>query len=140
MRTTRETRERLEASARASGRSLVQEVEHLVEEGLAKQEQAGGAVVQELARLWHAAFLRGLSLGARARNLPAEQDPSELLRDPLVYRTAVHAGTDALLAAQPLEFEPDAGPAEIKQFLEMLDQFSCAAARGAPIKRAALGL
>ena len=55
------------------------------------------------------------------------------LRDVFAYRSAVHAGSDALLAAQPIEFKPDATAAEVRQFVEMLDLFSRAAARGAPI-------
>jgi hypothetical protein len=48
MRTTKETRERLEAAALASGRSLAQEVEYRLEQSIDQIEAFGGAVPYKL--------------------------------------------------------------------------------------------
>src|SRR5688572_5210632 len=83
----------IEESARRGGTSLNNEIVKRLELSFRQEEQVGGPEVQELTRLWQAAFLRGLALGARARDL-ADQSPSAALRDVFAYRSAVHAGTD----------------------------------------------
>jgi hypothetical protein len=119
----------LENAASQRGVSMNAEIVRRLE---ASFEQAGGPEVQELTRLWQAAFLRGLGLGARALGLP-EQEAGAALRDPFGYRTAVHAGTDALLAAQPKP-EADMTPEQMAEFQRLTDMFAGFAARGAAIK------
>ena len=69
--------------------------------------------MQELIRLWVAAFLRGGALGARAQDHP-EWGADQWLSDPFAFKAAVHAGQDALLAAGPsADYRADADPEQL---------------------------
>jgi hypothetical protein len=114
-------------------RSLNAEIVDRLEASYAEQEQTGGPEIQKLVRIWREAFLRGLSLGARAHDLP-DQSPAAALRDVFAQRTALHLANDEVLRALPLEFRPDADLVEIRKYLEMLDGFARALSRGADIK------
>ena len=92
--------------------------------------RTGGAHALALAEIWRAGFLHGAMLGAMARDLDPKGDMDELLRDPMVYRTAVVAGTEALLKARPVTWEGQPTPEQIAEFNKMLDILSRAAARG----------
>jgi hypothetical protein len=124
----------LEERADRWGAPLSAVIVELLKQALYEQDREGGPVMQELTRVWQAAFLRGLGQGARARDL-ADQSPDAAVHDVFAYRVGVAAGQDALLAAQPLgEFKPGATAAEVQQFFDTLDFFARAAARGADIK------
>src|SRR5258705_10464765 len=61
MRTTRELRERIEAAARASGRSLVQEVEFRLEQSFAEEDQT--RLVRETVELTLNEYLYQIVIG-----------------------------------------------------------------------------
>jgi hypothetical protein len=123
----------VEQSAARTGNSLNSEIVERLERSFAREEQDGGREMQQLTRLWQSAFLRGLLLGGRVRELP-EGDYDAALRDPFAFRTAFHSANDAVLASRPTtEFKPDRSPEEITKFFEMLDVFARLTARGAII-------
>jgi hypothetical protein len=123
----------LEAAAQRRGHSLNGEINRRLEETCREEAAVGGPAMQEIVRLWVAAFLRGGGLGARAQDHP-EWSIDRWLLDPFAYRAAVHAGTDALLAAQPQEYKDSADPAAVAEFERLLDFFAKAASRGATIR------
>jgi Arc-like DNA binding domain len=88
MRTTKETRDRLEAAAIASGRSLVQEVEARLERSFHQETALGGP---EMARV---AFLMAASFAVAVGD-------SRWTDDPLKFGNGVAAVLDALLRGFP---------------------------------------
>jgi hypothetical protein len=131
-RTTKGIYQKLRAAAEINGRSLVQEVESRIEQSF-HEDAHTPPEIRELTRVWEAAFLRGLGLGARAREL-RENLPAATLRDLFAFRTAAIAAHEAVLSMHPVEFRPDATPAEIAKWWEMLDLFARATARGGQVK------
>ena len=123
----------LEEAAQRRGCSLNAEINRRLADSFQEQAAVGGAAVQELLRLWVAAFLRGGGLGARAQDHP-EWGPDEWLADPFAYRAAVHAGQDALLAAGPSVEHRDADPEQLPEYNRLQDFFARAVARGAAVK------
>jgi hypothetical protein len=93
MRTTKETRERLEASAVANGRSLAQEVEFRLERSFAEEVAFGGPEMHRLAILMVSAFVTaGQRRGA--------SNP-DWIRDPACYLAGARGVAHALLLGLP---------------------------------------
>jgi hypothetical protein len=145
LRLRRELRERLEAAAAQRGASLNGEIVHRLERSFSDDEAGGGAEVRDLARVWTAAFLRGGSLGARARapdqgiGSPPTYPVSEWISDPFAYRAAVYAANDALLLTAPGYLPPDHPDAvefkaELDRLLAELDQLLHVVARGGAVR------
>jgi hypothetical protein len=107
MRTTKETRERLEAAASANGRSLAQEVEVRLERSFAEESSFGGPEMQRLAFLMIAAF-------ATAGQLSADGKP-DWLHDRDCYRSGLIGVLDALLIEMP-----GAAPEDVDLVIESL--------------------
>lgn len=93
MRTTKETRERLEAAASANGRSLAQEVEVRLERSFAEEHGFGGPDMRRLAYLMATAF-------ATAGQLRAGSKP-DWISDRDCYRAGLFGAVDALLIGLP---------------------------------------
>jgi len=129
-RISEELRTRLQQAADARGASLNSEISRRLEASFEGEDQAGGPGVQEVVKLWHAAFLRGLGLGARAIGV---NDLDAALRDPFVYRAGQLAGNDALDAVQP---KPDVeiSPEDLAEFRRLNDVFARLTLQGAAIK------
>jgi hypothetical protein len=145
LRLRRELRERLEAAAAQRGVSLNGEIAHRLERSFSDDEAGGGAEVRELARVWAAAFLRGGSLGARARSpdrgigSPPTWPVGEWITDPFAFRAAVYAANDALLMTAPPQLPPDHPDAvefkaELDRLLAELDQLLHVVARGGAVR------
>ena len=127
-------RQALETAAARRGTSVNTEINSRLEQSFRGEEAVGGAAMQELIRLWVAAFLRGGALGARAQDHP-EWGPDQWLSDPFAFKAAVHAGQDALLAAGPsADYRADADPEQLQQYLRLQDFFARAVARGGAVK------
>jgi Arc-like DNA binding domain len=88
MRTTRETRERMEAAAIANGRSLAQEVEARLEASFRQEDAFGGADARRMAILAGAAFITAARGG-------------DWRTDPVAYTNGVAGVLDALLIGFP---------------------------------------
>jgi hypothetical protein len=88
MRTTKETRDRLEAAAIASGRSLAQEVEARLERSFHQEAVLGGPEIARVAFLMAARFAIAV-------------DGSDWTRDPIAYSNGVAEVLDALLSEFP---------------------------------------
>jgi hypothetical protein len=88
MRTTRETRERLEAAAAATGRSLAQEVEARLERSFHQEAVLGGPEIARIAFLMAARFALAV-------------DSADWTRDPIAYSNGVAEVLDALLREFP---------------------------------------
>jgi Arc-like DNA binding domain len=95
MRTTKETRDRLEEAAVANGRSLAQEVEARLERSFAEEIGFGGAELRQQAYLMASAF-------AIAGQNSAAGKP-DWLQDTAPYGAAMGAVIDALLIGRPDE-------------------------------------
>jgi hypothetical protein len=104
MRTTKETRERLERAAAASGRSLAQEVEYRLEKSFSEEDVfdrlIGGPVVRQKAQLMVSAFLHAGTMESHALGHP-ERSPGEWMQDPACYRAGTFAVFDSLVSANP---------------------------------------
>ncbi|NNH32272.1 Arc family DNA-binding protein [Rhizobium sp. SEMIA 4085] len=104
VRTTKEMRERIEAAAAASGRSMVQEVEFRLERSfdLEKviEDAMGGPQMRQKVTLMIAAFGHNGGMMAHALGHP-EWTATEWMREPQCYRAAVFGVFEALLVAQP---------------------------------------
>jgi hypothetical protein len=104
MRTTAETRERLEASAAASGRSLAQEVEYRLEQSFSWEEVVerafGGPDVRRIVELVITGFNYSGRAMAHAKGHP-DWTPAEWMRDPECYRAAAEGVVEALVMAEP---------------------------------------
>lgn len=130
MRTTKETRERLEAAAAANGRSLAQEVETRLEQSFADQERFGGPEMLDIVNVMAGAFLRGGKLGARDSQHP-EWTPAEWMSDLFCYHVAVRSVTDALIAAEPkLPWPEDMDPEKKEEAENLYKMFATWKARG----------
>jgi Arc-like DNA binding domain len=128
-----ELRSALEQARARQGRSLNAEIIARLEQSFAEQDQIGGAAMQDLVRLWIAGFLRGGRLGARVVGHP-EWTPDEWLRDPFAFRTAVHAGMDAVLSAEPQELQLEEDDPVKRADLERLwDYYTHKAARSGAV-------
>jgi hypothetical protein len=100
MRTTRETRDRLEAAAAANGRSLAQEVEARLERSFAEEAGFGGPEMRNVAYLMASAFaLNGQHSAAGKPNWIAEKE---------FYLAGVVGAANALLQARPDVTDQDA--------------------------------
>lgn len=93
MRTTKETREKLESAAAANGRSLAQEVEVRLERSFAEDEGFGGPEMRQLAYLMTASFAVAGQRGAA--------DKPDWITDPYNYSAGVAGVLDALLIGFP---------------------------------------
>jgi hypothetical protein len=93
MRTTFEVRSKLETAAHASGRSLVQEVEHRVTRSLLEDDAFGGAELRPIAYLMASSFTLSGQWSA-GPDVP----PKEWLRSP-ARLTAITSVVDALIEA-----------------------------------------
>jgi TraY domain len=93
MRTTLETRQRLEAAAAANGRSLAQEVEARLERSFVEEAALGGPEMVRLAYLMTTAF-------ATAASRAASGNP-DWASDPDAYRAGLTGVVDALLIGMP---------------------------------------
>jgi TraY domain len=124
VRTTKETRERLEAAAAASGRSLVQELEARLERSFETDDRFGGPAMLPIVNMLAGAFLRGGQLGAAASGHP-EWAVDQWLADPFCYRAAAYAVGFALNLPLPTEAKMD-DPAAVHELLVGM------IARGAP--------
>jgi two-component sensor histidine kinase len=98
MRTTPAVRTKLEAAARTSGRSLVQEVEHRITRSLDRDEAYGGPELRGIADLMAASFAVAGQYSAGS-GVP----PSEWLRDPAARITAITSVVDALVRSFALD-------------------------------------
>jgi TraY domain len=125
MRTTRETRERLEAAAAANGRSLAQEVEVRLERSFAEEQGFGGPAMLAMANLMAGAFLRGGQLVAAALGRP-DQTPDEWIHDKDCYRGGAWSVGSALGLPLP-------GKAEMSDPAAVLDVLTAMVAHGAPL-------
>jgi NADP-dependent 3-hydroxy acid dehydrogenase YdfG len=67
MRTTRDTRDRLEAAATANGRSLAQEVEFRLERSFAEETAFGAPEMRQFVYLVAAAYARSAQFSAAGR-------------------------------------------------------------------------
>jgi hypothetical protein len=101
MRTTLETRQRLETAAAANGRSLAQEVEARLERSFLEEAALGGPEMVRLAYLMTTAF-------ATAANRVANGSP-DWANDPAAYRAGLTAVVDALLIGMPDATAEDMG-------------------------------
>ena len=103
MRTTREMRERLEAEARASGRSLAQEVEFRLQRSIQKTdyqlEEFGGAVVFKLMK----------SLAGMA-SATSKIKGKEWLSDPIVFAWVFGQWCAAISQLRPHPIAPKGAP------------------------------
>jgi hypothetical protein len=88
MRTTRETRERLEAAAAANGRSLAQEVEFRIDRSFAEEAGFGGPEMRRQAFLMAASF----AVATQGRDWSS---------DPVAYAEGVAAVLDSLIRGMP---------------------------------------
>ena len=61
-------------------------------------------------------------------------DVDAALRDFFAFKTGLHAANDALLALAPFEVGPEATAEQVNTYLDAIDFFARAAARGATIK------
>lgn len=93
MRTTKETRERLEAAALANGRSMAQEVEVRLERSFAEEQGFGGPEMRRLAYLMATAFATAGQLRAAGK--------TQWIADPSCYRAGLFGVIDALLIGLP---------------------------------------
>lgn len=93
MRTTKETRERLEAAALANGRSMAQEVEVRLERSFAEEQGFGGPEMRRLAYLMATAFATAGQLRAAGK--------AQWIDDPSCYRAGLSGVVDALLIGLP---------------------------------------
>jgi TraY domain len=100
MRTTRETRERLEAAAIASGRSLVQEVEFRLERSFVQENALGGPEMMRLAFQMAAAFAVETQGEDWAADLAAYARGTTAVIRALIR--GVPAGSDQRLARQAI--------------------------------------
>ena len=99
MRTTRETRERIEAAASANGRSLAQEVEARLEQSFNEAVALGGEGMRRVAFDMIAAFTAAGRLRAGGKK--------DWLDDPSAYRAGVRGVLEALLLGLPDGTEKD---------------------------------
>jgi TraY domain len=99
MRTTKETRERLEAAAVANGRSLAQEVEARLDQSFNEAVALGGEGMRRMAFHMIAAF-------ASAGRLRAGGNKN-WLDDPSAYRAGFRGVVEALLLGLPDSDEQD---------------------------------
>jgi hypothetical protein len=90
---------RLDAVARASGRTQSQEAERLLEQAFSEEDAFGGPELRQIVYLMASSF--ALNGNASASGKP----PKEWLRDPGHYGTAVMAVVDALLIGRPDNFK-----------------------------------
>jgi hypothetical protein len=93
MRTTKQVRAQLEAAARASGRSLVQEVEHRITRSMAEDQAFGGPELRQVAYLMATSFAISGQYSAGA-----DVPPKEWLRSP-ARLTAIASVVDSLVGA-----------------------------------------
>jgi hypothetical protein len=93
MRTTKETRERLEAAASTNGRSLAQEVEVRLERSFTEEGALGGPDMRRLAYLMISAFATAGRLSAAGKE--------HWIDDPMCYRAGLVGVVDALLIGLP---------------------------------------
>jgi Arc-like DNA binding domain len=127
MRTTKETRDRLEASAIANGRSLAQEVESRLERSFEQDDRFGGEAMLGIANMLIGAFVRGGQFGAAASGHP-DWAPNQWVNDPFCYRAAAYSVGFALNLPLPTEAPMD-DPARVHELLTGM------IARGVPITR-----
>jgi hypothetical protein len=99
MRTTKETRDRLEAAAIANGRSLAQEVEARVQQSFNEAVALGGDGMRRVAFEMIAAFAAAGRLRAGGR--------TDWLKDPSAYRAGFRGVVEALLLGLPDATEED---------------------------------
>lgn len=92
MRTTKETREKLESAAAANGRSLAQEVEARLEASFAEERGFGGPEMRQLAYLMTSAFQVASQRDATDKNW---------VTNPYSYGAGVAGVLDALLIGFP---------------------------------------
>lgn len=102
MRTTKETRARLEQAAMASGRSLAQEVEARLERSFAEEDQFGGREILDKALLFAQAFREGGAAVARFEGLN-DLSPAGWMQNSACYFAAITTAAKALAALPPLE-------------------------------------
>ena len=93
MRTTKETRERLEAAALANGRSMAQEVEVRLERSFSEERGFGGPEMRRLAYLMATAFATAGQLRAAGK--------TQWIADQSCFRAGLTGVVDALLIGLP---------------------------------------
>jgi hypothetical protein len=120
-----ELRSKLAQSADRRRVSLNQEVIDRLEATFADEARFGGPELLAIANLVTGAFLRGASLGARARQHP-EWGVGEMMADPFCYRAGAYAVADALGVPTPTS-APMSDPAALHELLTSM------VARGAPM-------
>jgi hypothetical protein len=103
MRTTQATRARLEATARANGRSLTEQVEHLIERSTEQEDLFGGPEGRRVVYEMGTAFLLGGQFSA-GPDVPVK----EWLRDTGACSSALASAVDALARTLPAFNNDDA--------------------------------
>lgn len=125
MRTTRETREKLEKSAAGSGRSLAQEVEHRLERSFGEEENlrwAFSAIIgdEALSRtmMLIASVIRVIE---EERGLPWREDPAAREEAALLFKDLLNG--EAAKVSQPRQSQgvgPDNAKKEVKSVASKL--------------------